>query len=531
MLVRAPHLAHIWLQYGHMLREVGRASEARSAYERVVALNPAVRQPHLFLVKLARAAGDRAAITRHALAAFRLDPADPSSRALLLQALSIDEPGHAELLADLADPGGGPTLANATQVAPDATLFFDVGDLIAHLAGSRLPSGLQRVEIEVTRAVFAGQHSGVALCCWSEVANGWKPLAHDSLLSLLDVAASDVDDATWRGRYASLLYSLAMAPTLAFPRGATLFNLGMAWNDALYHPAVAREKAQRGLRFTAIACDVIPLARPDEVPRDIVVACGQWLDTLADVADVIVAISAATREDIVKMSADRGRPISADRIRVVPLDATFKVTRRAGSDVLDRHRLEAGSFALYVSTIEPRKNHLAALAAWRLLLANDAASTPELVCVGRMGWRSEPVVAALAADPLLARRVHMLERVTDDDLDQLYEACAFLFYPSLQEGWGLPVTEALARGKVPVIGCNSSLPEAGGPFAVYVDATSPADMADVVARLVRDPLTIAAREHAVRDGFRPREWSDVAADITAAVSEGTGRASSRVLLS
>lgn len=514
-LASAPQLSHVWVQYGHMLREAGRREEARDAYERAVTLEPLVREPYELLIRLARAAGDREGILRHSLTIFRLDRSDTQAQIMLLQSLSAGEPHHDGPIAEIADAIGLAPRPEAATVSRVTTLHIDVGDLITHFTQSRLPSGLQRVEIEVTRSALAEAVSIPSLCCWSMAAAAWKPLAGDAFLALVDAAASSVDDACWHHQLSSVLYSLVMAPALTFPPGSTLLNLGMAWGDPTYHPAVAREKARSGLRFAAIACDVIPLVRPDEVPQDIVSACADWLDALSEDADMVIAISSATRDQIMKVSAARGRPIGSERIEVVPLDAMFSPVRSGETDILVRYGLKEGGYALYVSTVEPRKNHLAAFQAWRILAADDGSMVPDLVCVGRMGWRSEAVAAVLATDRELARRVHMLVGISDDELSDLYARCAFVFYPSLQEGWGLPVTEALAYGKVPVIGRNSSLPEAGGSLALYFDASSPADMAAVIASLIRDPAARASRETAIRDTFRPRGWHAVAKNMMA----------------
>lgn len=515
-----PGLAHIWIQLGHARRESGAADAARRAYAEACRRAPGDRETQLILADLARASGDREGMLTHMLAVFRLGPDNMQARMTLVRALSSGQPGHDVLIAEIAATTGVEPFAQAAEPGSVSPSFWvDIGDLIDHFVNSRLPSGLQRLEIEAARAMIQADPAGIGLCCYAPFTGTWKPLPADRFEALITaaLAGGDADDPGWQRILADTMIGLAATRPIGFACGSTLFNLGMAWGDCDYHPRVAAAKEEYGVRFAALACDVIPLVRPHQLPGDIVEACGRWLDDLARVADRLVAISRATRDDIVRVSRERGHAIAMDRVRVVPLDVDFRPVAGATATTLARWKLGEGNFVLYTSTVEPRKNHLAAFAAWERLIAEFGEdAVPVLVCVGRMGWMSAPVEAMLVERPGLACRVRMLSGITDAELDLLYRNCAFTLYPSLHEGWGLPVTEALCYGKVPAIGCNSSLPEAGGRFAVYYDASSPQAIAAAVAPLIRDPAARAAREAAIRDGFHPRRWGEIAADMVAA---------------
>ncbi|MHA4875417.1 glycosyltransferase, partial [Enterococcus faecium] len=84
---------------------------------------------------------------------------------------------------------------------------------------------------------------------------------------------------------------------------------------------------------------------------------------------------------------------------------------------------------------------------------------PDLVCVGGRGWLNDHVYAALDRDPELAEKVRIISGLTDSHLALLYSTCLFTVYLSTYEGWGLPVTESLCYGKVPLLSDTSSLPE------------------------------------------------------------------------
>jgi glycosyltransferase involved in cell wall biosynthesis len=163
--------------------------------------------------------------------------------------------------------------------------------------------------------------------------------------------------------------------------------------------------------------------------------------------------------------------------------------------------LPAPGFVLAVGTLEPRKNLPRLVDAYRELDAKLQARHP-LVVVGALGWESGPTLDALRS---LAGRCTMLGFVSDGALTELYRRCAVFCYPSLGEGFGLPVLEAMTAG-APVVTSNvSSLPEVGGEAAEYVN---PYDVASIAAGLRRVLCDESRRAQLSRAGpERAREFS------------------------
>jgi glycosyltransferase involved in cell wall biosynthesis len=214
-------------------------------------------------------------------------------------------------------------------------------------------------------------------------------------------------------------------------------------------------------------------------------------------ADVVVCPSQATMADV------EASGIGADRLRLVPLgvDATA-----AAADEIDRVRARHDlppAFVLFLGTVEPRKN------LGRLALAIARLDDPlPLVIAGVDGWGG--VVDALSAAHVDAR---FLGFVDDGDLPGLYAAASVFAYPSLWEGFGLPVAEAMAQGTPVITSAGTSTAEVAGGAAVLVD---PLDVDDIARGLVaaladRDRLRVAGRARAAE-----LTW-DAAADATRAV--------------
>jgi alpha-1,3-rhamnosyl/mannosyltransferase len=187
------------------------------------------------------------------------------------------------------------------------------------------------------------------------------------------------------------------------------------------------------------------------------------------------------------------------RVDVTPLAAGPEFQPRnaaACGAALQRHRLEFQRYLLFVGTIEPRKNIPTLLDAYAMLPAGLRKRHP-LVLVGHPGWRSDDVHARLRA--LSSRgEVRYLGYLPADEVPHLTSGALALVLPSHDEGFGLPVVEAMASG-VPVV-CSdaASLPEVAGDVALM----APAEDASAFARQLQRALEDAAwREEAGRRGL------------------------------
>ena len=193
-------------------------------------------------------------------------------------------------------------------------------------------------------------------------------------------------------------------------------------------------------------------------------------------ADLFLAVSEHTKRDLIRLTG-----ISPKRVWVTPeaADARFRPVRDGGT--LARLGIDR-PYVLYVGTLEPRKNVPALLWAFAALEDKEAL----LVLAGAKGWMYKEVFA-LTAELGIAGRVKMLGYVENDDLPVLYTEAQAFVYPSLFEGFGLPVLEAMQCG-APVITTNvSSLPEVAGDAALLVSPDDPAALTAALRRVLSEP--------------------------------------------
>ena len=224
-------------------------------------------------------------------------------------------------------------------------------------------------------------------------------------------------------------------------------------------------------------------------------------------ADAIIVPSESTKRDLV-----RHERVDPGRVHVVPLAASLP---RSQTDFDERlHRLKVKRpYILFVGTLEPRKNLVRLVQAYRHAVARGRFEHT-LVLAGPLGWRSEPLLREIRFPG--PGQVILTGRATPAELDGLYRGADLFVYPSLYEGFGLPVLEAMARGVPTIASTASSLPEVVGEAAFGVEPRSVPGLASAIERLLTDT---AEAERLAKAGLaRADEFSwDRTADETLAV--------------
>uniref|UniRef100_B0T6Z4 Glycosyl transferase group 1 n=1 Tax=Caulobacter sp. (strain K31) TaxID=366602 RepID=B0T6Z4_CAUSK len=579
-LRRDPHLGHVWIQLGHALKESGELSAADRAYHRAESLRPDDADAHLHLGHVAKLRGDVAGAIRSYLTAARLAPKaphaigelhtlianganvpieaiqglidledDPITRSPpMSSAIAAAQTAMTALVTALKQQGGQPgALERATSAAhliadlasdpvssgsqdSGPALIFDVSDLLTYFRNVRSPTGIQRVQIEIILSSLQSGNTAVRICCFLEQRDEWVEIPAPLFLRLSWLSLGDAEDdgGEWTAALTRTLLLLNMAPPLDFPRGAFLINLGTSWWLQNYFLFVRRIKRERGVRYIPFVHDMIPVLHGEFCPKVLTQDFISWAIGVFEHADFFFVNSQSTRRDLIKVGAFLGREIDPLAISVVTLDAD---TRKPDAPaprgkILRRWGLNAIPYVLFVSTIEPRKNHLRVFEAWiALLKRHGSRKTPKLVCVGHPGWLNDSIHDQLNAHEDLRAHVQVLRFVSDADLAELYSGCLFTLYPSHYEGWGLPVTESLCYGKAPLVANTSSLPEAGGRFAVYFNPDSTVELIAALETLAFDHEARRARERLITAEFKPRGWAvlarQMADDLVA--WEGVGR--------
>ncbi|MBI4098005.1 MAG: glycosyltransferase family 4 protein [Candidatus Levybacteria bacterium] len=203
-------------------------------------------------------------------------------------------------------------------------------------------------------------------------------------------------------------------------------------------------------------------------------------------AKKILTISSSSKNDIIK-----GYGLPSEKVAVVypgikKISNIKYPSNSAGRQISNMDELQKkfgieGKFILFVGTLQPRKNIVRLIEAFAKLKRNDL----DLVIIGKKGWQYEEILAAPEKFGV-GDRVKFLDSVSNEELPSFYQHAQFFILPSLYEGFGLPVLEAMNYGCPVITSDVSSLPEAGGDAALYVDPKNVQDIYEKMKKLLSD---------------------------------------------
>ena len=258
-----------------------------------------------------------------------------------------------------------------------------------------------------------------------------------------------------------------------------------------------------GIKSVVTIHDLIFLRHPEFYnPIDVQIYKWKFRQTIKE-ADYIIAISEYTKRDILEYG---GNLVSEDKITLIYQSCSprFNTSQNYKTSNLNS---KLGRYVLSVGSIEPRKNTMLALKALHHL-PDDIS----LVLVGRHTAYTDKLIQYAKANGL-EHRLHILHGVPDTDLPALYAGAECFVYPSVYEGFGIPIIEAISCG-LPVVACTGScLEEAGGPDSLYVAPNDAIGMANAIRRSLKGADDREERIQRSMDYIRRFSGTDVAGQV------------------
>jgi glycosyltransferase involved in cell wall biosynthesis len=290
------------------------------------------------------------------------------------------------------------------------------------------------------------------------------------------------------------------------------------WKADVLLSALTIGPARASLPFVSVVHDLTAWTNPEWHARRTLVGFVPLWERTAERAARFICVSQTTARELLERY-----PETRPRVRVVSngVGSDFTPAPNGPAAEKTRRRYAAGArYLLYLGTMEPRKNIETLVVACERLWGHRR-SRPDLVLAGGMGWRTSSLTRRIARSPF-RDKIHQAGYAPRDTARELYRAAEVFVYPSLAEGFGLPVAEALACG-VPVVASTAeALREVAGEAALYAEPRDAAGLARQIERALEDEPT---RERLRRDGpIRAAEFSwPAAARATAAVLEEATR--------
>jgi glycosyltransferase involved in cell wall biosynthesis len=301
----------------------------------------------------------------------------------------------------------------------------------------------------------------------------------------------------------------AQRPPAPFRSGDVYVSMGLDWDqkDLFY---LYEQKRNLGFKVVLFCYDVIPVKFPHLCVGDVAASFARYFANLAWCADKVLCISECSQNDLKELLVELGTTLPNMSVIKLGCQLPLVATDVIASDVAT---LLGQRFVLFVSTIERRKNHETLYRAYARLVDAGETNLPLLVFVGMPGWGVNDLMADLRLDPRTKDLIKLLHHVNDADLARLYQHALMTVFPSLYEGWGLPVAESLAAGKCCLASSVASIPEVGGDLVDYVDPWDVTAWSERLLWYFNNPSLVANKEAQIKDSYQPMSWSKCAEDV------------------
>jgi glycosyltransferase involved in cell wall biosynthesis len=365
-------------------------------------------------------------------------------------------------------------------------VLIDITRLLHRFIGKRLPTGVDRVSLAyinhygpTARAVF--RHNGGKFV----FRRAESAKLFDWLLAL-GTTGSPLPT-IYKG-----LVTGCLAQKVA---GRFLFNTGHTGLESDDYVTMLR---QQRVRPIFMVHDLIPLTHPQYCRAGEHDRHMTRLRNAVRVASGIVCNSQATLDGLRVLCEQQGWALPPTVVALLAPDPV---------NAVQLTRPMAAPYFVYVSTIEPRKNHSMILRVWQRLAAQLGDKAPHLVIIGQRGWDYGEVVGLLE-DPSLKTLVTEIPACTDPEMINYLQHARAMLFPSFTEGFGMPVVEALAQG-LPVIA--SDLPvfrEFAGAIPEYIDVSNEARWVATIKDYASPDSTLKAQQLVRMENYAPPSWAE-----------------------
>ncbi|MDA5534844.1 glycosyltransferase family 4 protein [Yersinia mollaretii] len=294
-----------------------------------------------------------------------------------------------------------------------------------------------------------------------------------------------------------------------FAKNDIYLSLGLDWDQKDLNFLYSLKK-EFSLKVILFCYDVIPVKLPHLCVGNVSAAFRHYFSNVAWCADKILCISDCSRKDLRELLVEMGPPIP--ELSVIQLGCDLPNLKN--NEVVELPvDLKNSEYILFVSTIERRKNHETLYKAYINLIEEKCEDLPMLVFVGMAGWGVHDFLQDISLDPRVKNKIKIYNNIEDSMLSFLYRNCLFTVYPSLYEGWGLPISESLAYGKFCLASKAASIPEAGGDFIEYIYPWDVIGWAETLKKYIYSKELLIDKENKIKHFYKVNSWNSSAKTI------------------
>jgi glycosyltransferase involved in cell wall biosynthesis len=375
------------------------------------------------------------------------------------------------------------------------TIWFDV---TTSFKWRRPAVGIIRAEKEVGKYLIKSTCTKLEFCIYDNKSNLYYKINKSIAANLLADEFSDVSENIQDVKICEA----------NFEKNDVYMTMGLDWDHKDYEQ-LYRIKKTKCFKVVTFCYDLIPVIFPHYCVGDVAAMFAKYFVSLAWVSDHVFCISLNTQKDFIKLLNDLGSRIPPSSVVSLGCDISDCDASDASPQLLSILRQK---FILFVSTIDRRKNHEVIYRALTRI-ADRGGYIPKVVFVGMHGWGVENLMKDIELDPRTKEHITILNEINDSDLIALYKNAQFTVYPSLYEGWGLPVAESLAYGKYCLASNSSSIPEVGGDLIEYLDPYDVTGWSCRLEELSQNDEFLQEMEQLIRISYLPISWASTGAIV------------------
>lgn len=306
-------------------------------------------------------------------------------------------------------------------------------------------------------------------------------------------------------RWISNQYYRLTGQQIKFKEGDIFVLLDASWNLPIEE--LLNSAKRSSVHIATVIYDLIPINHPQFHDENLRRVFATWLNIVVEHSDFFIGISETVSNEVEEYAKGRNEQLDPNCFRSFRLGSDFAARQ---SEISTKKMVTAGpeesiagklgikskhlqDFYLSVGTIEPRKNHRLLLDAFDKHWKQNRQS--QLLIAGKIGWMCEELVARIKAHPQFGIALFLLEDATDAELTWLYQHGRALVFPSIVEGFGLPIVEALQNG-LPVIASDTPIHrEVGADNCVYFDLSDAGNLTKILADIESSKLIMESSEN------------------------------------
>lgn len=298
-----------------------------------------------------------------------------------------------------------------------------------------------------------------------------------------------------------------------FTQNDVVLVLGKPWDDLAIQNRLTLEKEKAEFKLVQVVYDLIICLYPHLHHPSLFEPYTKHMFEAIDASDLLLPISKSSDRDLKKLC------------KILNLECPSTKVIRLGDNVIDDSKILKSikkpdirienKFLLCVGTVEIRKNHNLIYYTYKLA-EERGINLPQLVIVGGKGWLSEDTQYLINNDPGLKNKIIILHGLNDKDLSWLYSNCMFTVYPSMYEGWGLPIAESLAYNKLCVSSNTSSMQEIAGDLIEYFSPYSAEECLQSILKYLDKDILMDAEDN-IAKRYEITTWENTYKQVEKAI--------------